>query len=232
MGLKLLDKKDSENNREYAYRLLRANIMTLDLLPGAVINEGEVSELLNTSRTPIHEAVLKLKEESLVEVYPQSGSRISLIDISILKEGNFMRSVLEPEILQSVAGNVPPAQMERLKGNLEAQREALEGEERIDPFFKLDDQFHRIIYEIADKKKIWEAVKGVCSHYDRVRYVDAIMNRTDLAHIYEEHRRLFHWLLVGIPGGCDVKRFYDGHLGTYKAHFQEIMEKYPEYFKM
>lgn len=230
MGLKLLTKKDNENNREYAYRLLRVNIMTLDLLPGAVINEGEVSDLLNISRTPVHEAVLKLKEESLVEVYPQSGSRISLIDISILKEGYFMRSVLEPDILLSVAGKVPPEQMERLKENLDGQQAALGGEERIDPFFKLDDQFHRIIYEIAARKKIWEAMKSVCSHYDRVRYVDAIMNQTDLAGIYEEHRRIYYWLLVGVPGGCDVKQFYDDHLGTYKAHFQEILEKYPEYF--
>lgn len=232
MSLKMLEKNNSENNREYAYRLLRANIMTLNLMPGAVINEGEVSDMLNISRTPVHEAVLKLKEESLVEVYPQSGSRVSLIDISILKEGYYMRSVLEPDILLSVAGAVLPEHMERLKENLEGQQAVLSGEERIDPFFKLDDHFHRIIYEIADRRKIWEAVKSVCSHSDRVKYVDAIMNHTDLAHIYEEHKKMYYWLLVGVPGGCDVRQFYDSHLGTYKAHFQEILEKYPEYFIM
>ncbi len=84
MKIKISGKKEHENNREYVYRVLRDNIMTLKLLPGATVNEGELAELFHISRTPVHEAVLILKEESLIDVYPQSGSRISYIQIDIL----------------------------------------------------------------------------------------------------------------------------------------------------
>lgn len=89
MPIILSKRIEKENNREYAYRVLRDNIMTLRLLPGTTINEGELAELFHTSRTPIHEAVLMLKEEYLVDVYPQSGSKISRIQLDILKEDIF-----------------------------------------------------------------------------------------------------------------------------------------------
>lgn len=69
MTIKISEKREKENNREYAYRLLRSNIMTLQLMPGATLNEGELTELLGISRTPIHEAIIMLKEESLVDVF-------------------------------------------------------------------------------------------------------------------------------------------------------------------
>ena len=43
MRIKISDKKEQENNREYVYRVLRDNIMTLNLLPGTTVNEGELA---------------------------------------------------------------------------------------------------------------------------------------------------------------------------------------------
>lgn len=230
MEIKISEKKDNENNREYAYRILRDNIMTLQLLPGVTINEGELAECFKISRTPVHEAVLMLKEEYLVDVYPQSGSKISLIHIDILKEGYFLRSLIEPEIIRNLAGNVSDEQLADLRENLKQQKDTLDNESDIDTFFKLDDRFHHLIYIMAGKTKTWYAVKKVSTHYDRIRYLDAIMYRTDLKKIYEEHKKVFLTLLLGIPAEFELEKFYDGHLGTYRKGFQEIFEKHAEYF--
>lgn len=230
MEIKISDRKETENNREYVYRVLRDNIMTLRLLPGETINEGELAELFKISRTPVHEAVLMLKEEYLVEVYPQSGSKISQIHIDILKEGYFLRSLIEPEIIARLAGNLSAEQMQPLKENLQKQQAALGREDKITTFFQLDDAFHHLIYVMAGKIKTWYAVKRVSTHYDRVRYLDAIMYHTELKNIYEEHKKIMQLLLLGMTPDFELKRFYDSHLGTYRKGFQEIYEKYPEYF--
>lgn len=232
MNIKILDKKSNENNREYAYRLLRYNIMSLQILPGTTINESELVELLNISRTPVREAILMLKEEDLIEVYPQSGSRVTLIDINILKEGYFLRSIIEPEIISKLAGNISSEQTALLKLNLKEQENILDIEEseRIDAFFKMDDKFHHIIYQAAGKSKVWYAMKRVSSHYDRVRYLDAIMSRTNLNEILKEHKKIYYLLLIGYAKDYDLKMFYDGHLGVYRKNFPQILEKYPEYF--
>lgn len=233
MEIKISDKRESENNREYVYRVLRDNIMTLKLLSGTTINEGELAESFHMSRTPVHEAVLMLKEEFLVDVYPQSGSKISYIQIDTMKEGHFLRSVIEPEIIRGLAGNLSLEAMAGLRENLEKQKLALEKvEERIDGFFKLDDSFHQLIYQLAGKTKTWFAVKRVSTHYDRVRYVDAIMNHTELGNIYKEHKKIFDILLLGMTPDFQLKTFYDSHLGTYRKGFQELLEKYPEYFNL
>ncbi|MEG0339412.1 MAG: GntR family transcriptional regulator, partial [Oscillospiraceae bacterium] len=84
MNLTYFVPNQNENSRAFAYRLLRNNIMTLKLVPGTVIKEGELSRQLNMSRTPIHEAITALKDEWLVEVVPQSGTKVTLIDKSLL----------------------------------------------------------------------------------------------------------------------------------------------------
>lgn len=228
----ITEKISGENNREYAYRILKNNIMSLKLLPGTTLNEGELSELFHMSRTPIHEAMIMLKEEALVSIYPQSGSNISYINVNILKEGYFLRSVIEPEIIRQLAGNMPSESMEKLKSNLDRQTAALTEPDNIDIFIKLDDEFHKTIYEAGKKSEVWYAIKRVSSHYDRVRYLDAIMTSSDLNSILKDHKKIYHILLIGYVADFDLRGFYDKHLGLYKKHFQEILEGYPEYFEL
>ena len=73
-NLQLIKREETENNREYVYRLLRYNIMCLRMIPGEIIRENDIAKMLKVSRTPVHEAVLMLKENYLVEVLPQSSS--------------------------------------------------------------------------------------------------------------------------------------------------------------
>ncbi len=63
---------------------------------------------------------------------------------------------------------------------------------------------------MAGKQKTWYAMKKVSSHYDRVRYLDAIMNKTDLTAIHQEHRDIYHMLLLGLSVDFDLKIFMTG----------------------
>ena len=84
-----LNKNIGENNSQYAYRVLKDNIMNLTLSPGQVINENELVDILKISRTPIREAIFKLKDEALIDVYPQKASFVSLIDLNRVEEAFF-----------------------------------------------------------------------------------------------------------------------------------------------
>src|SRR5699024_12729856 len=97
--------------------------------------------------------------------------------------------------------------------------------------FNMDDEFKHSIYEQAGKNNTWYAVKQVSTHYDRVRYLDAIMNHRELEKIYEEHRKIFDILLLGLTPDFELRVFYDRHLGSYREGFQEILERYQGYFE-
>jgi len=206
--------------------------MTLKMPPGIIIKENEIANLLNLSRTPVHEAVLMLKEQYLVDVLPQSGSKVSYVDLNIVREGYFLRNIIEPAIIREVAGNINTSTLKKLQENLEEQKYALENPDYVDYFFELDDKFHSIIYEAANKPHIWSSVKNVTSHFDRVRYMDAILMSGDKRMFIEDHNTIYRFLLSGVTRNDDVEAFVEHHIGAYKNKFNEMISTYKQYFSI
>ena len=56
------------------YADLRAELMSVERLPGDPISEAELARSYGFSRTPVREAVRRLADEGLVEIFPQSGT--------------------------------------------------------------------------------------------------------------------------------------------------------------
>lgn len=222
-----------ENSRAYSYQMIRSNIMFLRLKPGAGLNEGELGEALGMSRTPIREALILLRNEGLVDILPQRGSKVSLISLSYVKEGYFMRRVAESAIVEELAGRLSPEQIRLMKENIDRQEAELAGEavQRVnDRFFELDDEMHRLFYQFSHKERIWTNIHGLCSHYDRIRYLDTLANKVDQRMLLEQHRMLYYYLMMGIPGDTDILKFHRDHLGHWLNGFPNTYTACREYF--
>lgn len=167
-------KLPGENNKDYAYRVIKDSIMSLELEPGQAISEIELAEALRISRTPIREVLGKLREEHLVEVIPQVGTYISKIKPQLIKEASFMRYILEKEVLKQACESFPKTDMYDLKKNVALQEELIgqKGKER--EFHILDKEFHHIIFKGKEKEHIWEAIIRISTHYNRMRLLSEI----------------------------------------------------------
>ena len=75
--------------------MLKENIISMELKPGAMVSENELAAQLGLSRTPVREALMDMAQYGLVDILPQRGSRISLIDYALVEEARFAREVLE-----------------------------------------------------------------------------------------------------------------------------------------
>ena len=62
---------------EHAYAILRRDIVSLVLKPGAALDEAAIAAQLGLSRTPVHEAVVRLATESLVVLLPNRGATVA-----------------------------------------------------------------------------------------------------------------------------------------------------------
>ena len=71
--MKIADRHPRENGRDYAMRVIRDGIISLELEPGSVISDRELATEMNLSRTPVREALLELAKVKIVEIYPQRG---------------------------------------------------------------------------------------------------------------------------------------------------------------
>ena len=93
-------KREKETNREYALRVIRENIVKLELAPGSMISEQDIANELNLSRTPVHEAMQELSSTKIIEILPQRGSHVSLIDMDLVDEAIFVRATIESAITE------------------------------------------------------------------------------------------------------------------------------------
>ena len=105
---------------------LREAIVLLDLKPGEFLDKQAIATRLGVSRFPVGEAMNRLAAEGLVDIIPQSGSRVALIKISDARENMFLRRALEIETVRRVAATATPSLAEQLNSNLRYQQAAIE----------------------------------------------------------------------------------------------------------
>ena len=82
--MRIEERHYAETARDYARRMLKANIISMELVPGAMVSENELAAQMGLSRTPVREALMDLAQYHVVDVLPQRGSRISLIDYALV----------------------------------------------------------------------------------------------------------------------------------------------------
>ncbi|MBP2032652.1 DNA-binding GntR family transcriptional regulator [Clostridium algifaecis] len=178
---------DRENGKEYAYRVLKDNIMSLELKPGQSISETELAQELGISRTPIREVLMKLKEEHLIEVKPQIGTYVSLIDRRLVEEAFFMRYHLEKEAMKLACTKFPEDKLIELEKSLMSQRLIAGKQKREIEFHKLDIEFHGIIFSGVNLEEVWNGILKISTHYNRLRLIAEIKYSNSIT--IEQHEK-------------------------------------------
>ena len=105
----------SELLSDRAYAALRDRLVSLEIAPGAPIDEEALIRELGVGRTPVREAVRRLALERLVVVYPRRGTFAAAINITSLSDITDVRVQLEAHAAERAAScrmatiGVPPA---------------------------------------------------------------------------------------------------------------------------
>jgi DNA-binding GntR family transcriptional regulator len=170
-----------------------------------------------------------LKEERLVDVYPQKASYISLIDLDLAEEGFFLREVTENAVLRIACKALDLQTVSSFRENLELQRLAVNENSDKTRFLILDNAFHALIFKAAKKNWTWETVNHVTTHFDRIRYFDHKQGTLHLQKIVSQHQEIFNLLLTG--GAIDVAKIVHEHLTGYRNNLPRLLVEYSSYFK-
>ncbi len=217
---------------DYAYRILRNNIMQLKLKPGSSIDEHAFAQLLNISRTPIHESIQRLKDEHLVEIIPRKKILITKINLAYVSEGSFWRCAVEPVIVKSLVGNISPDYAKKLWNNLRLQEQLINNHGNRADFFAADDAFHRLLYLAANKSLIYNTKRYVTGHLDRVRYLVRIVGETDLeSSSYLHHMKIYQQILFSGEVDSNFEQDYARYITAFQSSLPSIMKKNPDYFE-
>ncbi|MEM7176112.1 MAG: GntR family transcriptional regulator [Pseudomonadota bacterium] len=148
------------------YEMLRLAIILEVLQPKDPVNEGELSEALEVSRTPLREAYQKLVEDGLIESRAKSGTTVTAIDDTKVREGIIIRRALEREVVGLLAAD--PPDLRPLDSIIALQSVAVSHGDHIE-FFRKDEHFHAELANLAGLPAAWRLAHSVKSHTDRAR---------------------------------------------------------------
>lgn len=208
------------------FERLREMIIVLELPPGTVINRQALQAKFGLSSTPVRDALMKLSDEDLVDVVPQSATRVSLIDVTKARQAQFLRRAVEQEAVRILAGAPETGVVPELRGIIEQQKVAAV---RLDlaAFNTLDRDFHRRIYEAAGAPDLFTLVRQRSGHIDRIRRLNLPV-AGKMQQIVRDHGLIVRAVAAG--DATKAKAHVRDHLSRSLAYSRALRDRYPGYF--
>ena len=223
--MKNTEKREKESNREYALRVIKENIVNLQLAPGSMISEQDIANELNLSRTPVHEAIQELSNTKIIEILPQRGNHVSFIDMAHVEEAIFLRFTIESEITAMACNMATEADIQHMEENVTLQHFYYE-KNNLDKIMELDNAFHEIMYRITNKMQCHYMVRLMSIHYDRIREIN--LHSFDPERIIKEHEEILETIKNRDPEAA--RKALSKHLSRHVIQEDEIKKKFPQYF--
>jgi DNA-binding GntR family transcriptional regulator len=208
------------------YSDLRTELVSLQRHPGEAVSEAEIALSSGVSRTPVREAILKLSDEGLLEIFPQSGIFVSRIPLAALPEAIVIRKALEATTAQMAAQRATASQILNLHSILERQREANAAGDS-DAFHQADETFHATIAEVAGYPGIWTLIQQVKVHVDRYRRL-TLPQVGRIGRAIGEHKAILDAIEAHDPGAA--RSAMELHLERLLADISSTQSINPEFF--
>ncbi len=212
-----MDNKDDLNKK--LYNQIKGKIENFEYEPGQKISEVKLANTFNVSRTPVKRVLSLLETEGLILVQPKSGTYIAKINTQKIKEYFTIRQMLETSIISDVCLNLDDKKIEKLKKNIDKQKDLLTStlpEIEINKrFFKLDNEFHKLIFSFVNKEFVWEFIISQSSQYNRFRLLSATTNNKSLEQKIQQHLDIFNVI---------INKDIDKVCATYQNHILDNLD--------
>lgn len=213
-------------NSDLVYEDLRRDIVALRRPPGSLISEKDLAETHGVSRTPVHEAVLRLTEERLIEVVPKSGTFVARIPLSSLPEALVARNALEGVTVRAASDTATARDMAELRNLVQVQREAAARADE-DGFHEADEAFHAAIAAIGGYPGIWRFIQQMKAQVDRYRRL-TLPQPGRMLLLVGEHLDIVDAIAAG-EGEVAARRMTE-HLYKLQIDIAVFRDMWPDYF--
>lgn len=175
---------------EEIYEDLCLKIDKLVYMPGDRLSENELCRIYGVTRHVVRNALVSLKQRRLVDVFPQRGTYVSLIDMDYIEDILYIRESVEQEALARVMELADTSGLTaRLKQCVKAQAEIPKGENYNEEFYTIDNLFHGSLLEAVGKPNVMSLISEPYIHVRRWRNYE-IRSVQRMKEIVGEHRQL------------------------------------------
>lgn len=196
-----------------AYVAIRDLIVSLELPPGALIDERQLVESLDIGRTPVREALRRLSQEQLVEVFPRRGMFVTGVDVRDLARISEVRAALEPEAARLAAERATEEERDELASLGDQIKRGAD-------LMSLDERIHRAIYAAAHNHLLEKTLGEYYVLALRI-WMIALDRAEDLEDAVEAHRALIHEIVVANAGGA--AKLMQAHVENFEQAMHKVL---------
>ena len=213
---------------DVVYNDLRDKILSLTLKPGTELSFTNLKPLYNVSISPIRDALKHLENEGLVEIRPQSGTSVALIDMAKVRDERFQRLYLElGAVEKAFARGISSQLISQWEDNIEKQKKAFACRDTI-TFLELDNSMHRLLFEACGHEKVFDSMLATSGNYHRIRMVSYLFDEI-FSNTIDQHTTILNALKANsIEMVTQLER---NHISKIEIETSGYQKAYPQYFK-
>ena len=219
--------QDPENLQQAAYERIRESVLYARFVPCERLQFKNLCETLGLGRTPVREALLRLQQEGLVRTIPRSGTYASRIDLRAAECSRFVREHLECEVCVECCALADQQGLEKLEGVIGEQERSLRGEDRL-AFFLGDNEFHKTLFDVAGRPRVWEWICSMSIDLDRYRWLRVQTEELSHGTIVEQHKKMLDAIRARDTG--EARYLASLHLHMMFDDKALVIKSYPQYF--
>lgn len=208
------------------FETLRERILTLVLKPNEVLSRAALQQEFGVSQTPVRDALLKLEQEGLVEIYPQHATVVARIDVNAARQAHFLRIAIELEAVRHLAANPDADFVARLRAAI-GEQQRLSGLGDYPGFVAADQAMHGLFFEQMRLPELWNIIRRQSGHIDRLRLLNLpLPGKIDA--VIADHEAIIDAIARGDADGAAnaLRRHLSGTLSI----IEQIRQRYPDYF--
>ncbi len=211
----------------HVFEVLREEIISLALPPGTPLLRPALQERFGLSSTPIRDALLRLQEEGLVEIFPQHTTIVSLIDVESARQAQFLRRALETEIARVLSEAADAALVSELRSVIDQQEWAAKRNDLV-RFWDLDLAFHAAMYRAAGIPDLWATVRRHNGQIDRLRHLHLPVEGK-ARQVIDDHAAIASAIEKG--NATRAQECVREHLSKSIAFSPVMRQRHPRYFR-
>jgi DNA-binding GntR family transcriptional regulator len=208
---------------ETAYREIKRRILLNQYPGGFQILEDALAGELSMSRTPLKEAIVRLRNEGLVEILPRRGMRVLPLNADDVADIFEVLSVLEILSIRLIArrkGNADSVQ--RLRAHVEAMKAALDRDD-LDAWAAADESFHRALVDESRNPRLAMAARTLLDQSQRFR-IFTLRLREKPVRSTKSHEALVSALRRNDSAKAEAE--HSVHKRNWHDHMRELMKKF------
>lgn len=181
--------------REKVYNKIRSMILDGEITGGTRIYETRLAKQINTSRTPVREALHALEREGLLEAIPRVGYQVKKIKLQELAEICEIRISLEVLAAQWAINRISQDEIRALQQNIEQSlKEIKQGSAK--SFLEKDSEFHEIIAKASQSERLMELCQLMRRHMLFYR-IKGLHLKSSVRRAIDEHQQIVKYIIDG-----------------------------------